>query len=305
MSKHDPCLGLCDANGNITEYIDDSGTVAAHYEYDSFGFDTAESGTKASDFRFRFSSKYLGLDSGLYYYGFRYYRPKIGRWLSRDPIGERSENNRYGFVGNNGMRFVDVLGMYPYGDPDVRGYDDPYEVGNTADMYYDAYVNGSGPLATGEGPPLVITSKNWNKSGHGRVVFTEFGVVSGAGGHFGDCILRFDNGYCQKYFFMGLGVGFGIKSPLGPVGGSGQGGDAYGVHSPADFSGFFISVSLSGGVAGSIASGIGEDPAASSTVGLGTIGSTGMGDVYFLVGEPYPCCEDMTPAPNEDLECCK
>ncbi|WP_425606517.1 RHS repeat-associated core domain-containing protein [Prosthecobacter fusiformis] len=28
------------------------------------------------------------LSSGYYNYGYRYYSPELGRWLSRDPIGE-------------------------------------------------------------------------------------------------------------------------------------------------------------------------------------------------------------------------
>jgi RHS repeat-associated protein len=49
-------------------------------------------------------------DSGLYYYGYRYYDPVTGRWPSRDPIGEGGGLNLYGFVGNMGVQFVDVLG---------------------------------------------------------------------------------------------------------------------------------------------------------------------------------------------------
>ena len=34
------------------------------------------------------SSKYLDDSTDWYYYGFRYYSPDLGRWISRDPIGE-------------------------------------------------------------------------------------------------------------------------------------------------------------------------------------------------------------------------
>jgi RHS repeat-associated protein len=45
------------------------------------------------------------------YYGFRYYLPKLGRWPSRDPIGEKGGVNLYGFVGNNGVNRTDYLGL--------------------------------------------------------------------------------------------------------------------------------------------------------------------------------------------------
>jgi hypothetical protein len=45
------------------------------------------------------------------YYGYRYYDPETGRWPSRDPIGERGGINLYGFVGNDGVNWVDILGL--------------------------------------------------------------------------------------------------------------------------------------------------------------------------------------------------
>ena len=47
------------------------------------------------------------------YYGHRYYDADMGRWLSRDPIGESGGNNMYGFVGNNPISFIDRVGLYP------------------------------------------------------------------------------------------------------------------------------------------------------------------------------------------------
>jgi integrase/recombinase XerD len=44
-------------------------------------------------------------------YGYRYMDPLTGRWPSRDPIGERGGLNLYGFVGNDGVNQVDVLGL--------------------------------------------------------------------------------------------------------------------------------------------------------------------------------------------------
>ncbi|MCF7855856.1 MAG: RHS repeat-associated core domain-containing protein, partial [Candidatus Pacebacteria bacterium] len=100
-----------DANGNITEYVDSSGTVVAHYEYDAFGNTTAQSGAKADDFNFRFSTKYLDPETGLYYYGYRYYSPPLGRWVNRDPIWEWGGLNLYVFVENHPSGWVDILGL--------------------------------------------------------------------------------------------------------------------------------------------------------------------------------------------------
>jgi RHS repeat-associated protein len=112
-----------DGNGNVSEYLDATGSIAAHYEYDPFGKTTVATGSKAQDFAHRFSTKPLDATTGLYYYGNRYYDPETGRWPSRDPIEERGGVNLYGFVGNDGVNEVDLLGMNewvimtsPYGD---------------------------------------------------------------------------------------------------------------------------------------------------------------------------------------------
>jgi len=37
---------------------------------------------------FRFSTKYQDEETGLLYYGYRYYDPRSGRWLTKDPVGD-------------------------------------------------------------------------------------------------------------------------------------------------------------------------------------------------------------------------
>jgi RHS repeat-associated protein len=65
----------------------------------------------ALHFPFRFSTKYLDQETGLYYYGYRYYDPVTGRWLSRDPIGEWGGMNLHAFVNNDAINSWDICGM--------------------------------------------------------------------------------------------------------------------------------------------------------------------------------------------------
>jgi RHS repeat-associated protein len=102
---------LYDGNGNITEYINSVETVVAHYEYDPFGNTTVASGAKANDFDYRFSTKPIDPTTGLYYYGYRWYDPLSGRWPSRDPIEESGGLNLYGFIANDGVGKLDLLGL--------------------------------------------------------------------------------------------------------------------------------------------------------------------------------------------------
>lgn len=125
-----------DANGNVTEYIDDTGTVKAHFKYNAFSETTYKSGTMKDDFAFGFSSKYFDPETGFYNYGNRYYDPILGRWISTDPIEElgfitsltatspllaeylmdQSESEldigAYNFVGNNPVNYYDEFGLH-------------------------------------------------------------------------------------------------------------------------------------------------------------------------------------------------
>jgi RHS repeat-associated protein len=68
------------------------------------------SGSAVSETPFRFSSKYFEPESGLYYFGYRFYNPELGRWLSRDPVEFEDGMNLYEAFGGNPFRYIDPLG---------------------------------------------------------------------------------------------------------------------------------------------------------------------------------------------------
>ena len=63
-----------------------------------FGEVIRATGPMAKANPFRFSTKYQDDETDLLYYGYRYYNASTGRWLSRDPIEERSGLGLYRFV---------------------------------------------------------------------------------------------------------------------------------------------------------------------------------------------------------------
>jgi RHS repeat-associated protein len=88
-----------------------AGTVSANYEYGPFGETIRITGTAGKANPMRFSSKYQDDETGLLYYGFRYYNPSTGRWPNRDPIQEKGGNNLYAFVANRPIGAIDRNGQ--------------------------------------------------------------------------------------------------------------------------------------------------------------------------------------------------
>ena len=101
-----------DGNGNVGQLINAAdGSIDAHYEYDPYGNELVATGPEAQNNIYRFSTKYFDDEIDLYYYGYRYYSAELGRWLSRDPLGEQGGLNFYAFVGNNPANRMDSNGL--------------------------------------------------------------------------------------------------------------------------------------------------------------------------------------------------
>jgi len=136
-------LPVYDGTGNVHGLLKASdGTLAACYEYDAFGKVLRESGAYAATNPFQFSTKYTDIETGLVYYGQRYFSPSLGRFINRDPIAESGGLNLYGFCGNNGVNGWDILGMtqsidgiIPESPPEYTGPGNGVPAGSSADGY--------------------------------------------------------------------------------------------------------------------------------------------------------------------------
>ena len=100
-----------DGNGNVSCVMNRStGATVAEYEYGAFGDLLRASNTYAQTNPFRFSTQYADNETGLLYYGFRYYSPNVGRFICRDRVEENGGINLYAFCANNGVNNWDILG---------------------------------------------------------------------------------------------------------------------------------------------------------------------------------------------------
>jgi len=94
--------------GSSNVVVDDAGGLVNREEYTPYGETSFGSfGRK----RYRFTGKERDEESGLYYYGARYYVAWLGRWVSCDPKGMVDGTNLYEYAKGNPVRFIDPLGL--------------------------------------------------------------------------------------------------------------------------------------------------------------------------------------------------
>ncbi len=87
------------------------GEVSQHIEYVPFGEVFIEERNNMWNTPYLFNAKELDEETGMYYYGARYYEPKLSLWMSCDPLQERYPDRfAYCFTANNPIRYVDLTG---------------------------------------------------------------------------------------------------------------------------------------------------------------------------------------------------
>ena len=90
------------------------GEVAQHIEYVPFGEVFIEERNNTWNTPYLFNAKEFDEETGLYYYGARYYDPRISLWMSVDPKQEAYPNyHSYCYVFNNPVNAIDPDGNEP------------------------------------------------------------------------------------------------------------------------------------------------------------------------------------------------
>ncbi|HEN3646127.1 TPA: RHS repeat-associated core domain-containing protein, partial [Yersinia enterocolitica] len=93
--------------------LDNNGDIISQEEYYPFGGTALFSARNTLEAKYK-TVRYSGKErdaTGLYYYGFRYYIPWLGRWLSADPAGTIDGLNLFCMVDNNPVTFHDSDGL--------------------------------------------------------------------------------------------------------------------------------------------------------------------------------------------------
>ena len=108
------------------------------YSYDSFG-NIPQTGSISQPYAF--TSREYDSETGMYFYRARYYDSKVGRFVTKDPIGfAGGDENLYAYVGNNPVIWIDPSGkvwFFPSGAKPVFGVNNgPADAWDTAGSKY-------------------------------------------------------------------------------------------------------------------------------------------------------------------------
>jgi RHS repeat-associated protein len=127
--------------GDVIMARQGTNTVAT-LDYEPYGEIRTKSGSYTP--RFRFSSKEYDAATGFYHFPYRYYAPQWGRWITRDPIGERGQPNLYLYVNNDPVLRVDSLGLKDCGPPPCTEAKPVPDSSPKCDAYGDETYPGTG-----------------------------------------------------------------------------------------------------------------------------------------------------------------
>ncbi len=105
-----------DVLGTPWEITDARGRVAWRASYSAYGMAHVEKGDKDLN-PFRLPGQYFDSETGLHYNRFRYYDPRLGRYLTEDPLGFAGGTNLFAYTKGDPINHRDPLGLN-CGDPD-------------------------------------------------------------------------------------------------------------------------------------------------------------------------------------------
>ena len=155
------------------------GEVVQHIEYVPFGEVFIEERNNVWNTPYLFNAKEFDEETGMYYYGARYYEPRLSLWMSVDPLTEKNNDiSGYIYCHNRPTILIDPTGM----DDDVP----ETSKGNT--LWY--------PGNTAKGFQFGLTQQYQLEPSRGATVTgirdTKLGRINKSGKHVGSWVIRVD-----------------------------------------------------------------------------------------------------------------
>ena len=128
--------------------LNENGELLSYEEYYPYGGTAiwaARSAQEADNKTHRYSGKERDA-TGLYYYGYRYYQPWCGRWLSADPGGTIDGLNLFRMARNNPLKYQDNNGLNPF---------------SQIVEYYHRRIDEKAKIRANESYKLMATGSDW------------------------------------------------------------------------------------------------------------------------------------------------
>ena len=125
-------IALVNANGQA------AGQVSWAARYGAWGEIEQEYNPHRIHQPIRLQGQQLDQETGLHYNRFRYYDPRVGQYVSQDPIGFMGGANKSSYTGNQPNRRIDPLGLdWKLGDNFPKNSNDPSSPQNNNTVYCD------------------------------------------------------------------------------------------------------------------------------------------------------------------------
>ena len=106
--------------GSVRDLVANDGSVIAHYSYDSYG-QPLSTDSPAVENDLRFTGREYSASTGLLYLRARYYSPRLGRFLSEDPIGfAGGDVNMYRYAQNSPINLFDLSGEATFSEYSIQ-----------------------------------------------------------------------------------------------------------------------------------------------------------------------------------------
>jgi RHS repeat-associated protein len=160
--------------GSTSLITDLDGNIVQHVEYVPFGEVFIEERNNKWNTPYLFNAKELDEETGLYYYGARYYDGRVSLWLSVDPLAEKYPNvSVYAYCFNNSVKLIDPEGK------DVVYYDESgTEMGRMrSNERFESYLR---VAENTESPANIFRNFRDETDNATNTVFSELSPISGS-----------------------------------------------------------------------------------------------------------------------------
>jgi RHS repeat-associated protein len=168
--------------GSSVLELDEAGEIISYEEYYPYGSTAYQAGASLAEVslkRYRYTGKERDEETGLYYYGARFYAPWLGRWTRCDPAGTVDGANLYAYVRGNPVRLTDPSGTASFASPEERRQAEAFVRGESSPTveFADDPLSGQPPVRMGvttldprpEGrPPRLGGEKGGGEKGGGE-----------------------------------------------------------------------------------------------------------------------------------------